>query len=297
MSRKKMGDRRDGVWLKDIDSMHVIMPFLYPNRCDNEAFISQSIDVTNLLEYIDEKNKNEGTAPYTLFHAFIAAFCKTLVLRPKMNRFVKRNRIYQRNSMSAAFTVKKQFSDKALEALAFMPLSEDDTIDSIHQKLVKEISMCKSDEQKDNSTNAMDIMKKLPFPVLSFLMWCYHKLDKYGLVPQALVKTDPNQATVFLSNFGSIGLPAGYHHLTNWGTNSIFAVVGKMYEKPVFSADGSFEMRKTVDLGLTIDERIADGFYYAKTIRILKYILENPQLLDTPAKEEIDYAAVKRTMA
>jgi len=77
----------------------------------------------------------------------------------------------------------------------------------------------------------------------------------------------------------------------------VFAVVGKMYEKPVFSADGSFEMRKTVDLGLTIDERIADGFYYAKTIRILKYILENPQLLDTPAKEEIDYAAVKRTMA
>ena len=51
------------------------------------------------------------------------------------------------------------------------------------------------------------------------------------------------------------------------------------------------------DFGINLDERIADGFYYAKTVRILKYILENPELLDTPAKEEIDYDAVKRTMA
>lgn len=295
--KKKIGDRRDGVWIKDIDSMHVIMPFIYPNRCDNEAFISESIDVTNLLAFIEEKNKSCSGAPYTLFQAFIASFGKILQLRPKMNRFVKRNRVYQRRTFSAAFTVKKQFNDKALESLAFMNFSEDDTIDSIHEKLVKEIAVCKSDTQKDNTTDAMDMMKKLPFPILSFLMWCYKKLDNYGLVPESLVKTDPNQATVFLSNFGSIGLPAGYHHLTNWGTNSIFVVVGKIYDKPVFSPDGSYEMRKTVDLGLTIDERIADGFYYSKTIRILKYILENPELLDRPAKEEIDYDAVKRTMA
>ena len=33
-----MGDRFDAKYLKDTDSMHFIMPFMFPNRCDNETF-------------------------------------------------------------------------------------------------------------------------------------------------------------------------------------------------------------------------------------------------------------------
>ena len=53
-----MGDRFDAKYLKDIDSMHFIMPFMYPDRCDNQAFFSFQIDLTNLEEYIKEKNKD-----------------------------------------------------------------------------------------------------------------------------------------------------------------------------------------------------------------------------------------------
>lgn len=56
-----------------------------------------------------------------------------------------------------------------------------------------------------------------------------------------------------------------------------------------FDADGSVTMQETVDLGLTIDERIADGYYYSKTIRLLKKLLENPVLLETPANEKVEY--------
>ena len=48
-------------------------------------------------------------------------------------------------------------------------------------------------------------------------------------------------------------------------------------------------MRDSVDLGLTIDERIADGYYYSKTIRLLKTILENPELLEKPLSEKVEY--------
>ncbi len=48
-------------------------------------------------------------------------------------------------------------------------------------------------------------------------------------------------------------------------------------------------MRDSVDLGLTIDERIADGYYYSKTIRLLKKLLENPELLEQPLNTEVDY--------
>ena len=48
-------------------------------------------------------------------------------------------------------------------------------------------------------------------------------------------------------------------------------------------------MRMSVDLGLTIDERIADGYYYSKTIRLLKTLLENPRLLELPLSEKVEY--------
>ena len=48
-------------------------------------------------------------------------------------------------------------------------------------------------------------------------------------------------------------------------------------------------MRETVELGLTIDERLADGYYYSKSIRLLKHLLEHPELLDRPISEEVDY--------
>ena len=53
--------------------------------------------------------------------------------------------------------------------------------------------------------------------------------------------------------------------------------------------DGSVTMRETLDLGLTIDERLADGYYYSKSVRLLKYLLEHPDELEKPLKEEVQY--------
>ena len=41
-------------------------------------------------------------------------------------------------------------------------------------------------------------------------------------------------------------------------------------------------------LGLTIDERIADGTYFANSLKILRKIFENPDLLDLPFSASID---------
>jgi pyruvate/2-oxoglutarate dehydrogenase complex dihydrolipoamide acyltransferase (E2) component len=48
-------------------------------------------------------------------------------------------------------------------------------------------------------------------------------------------------------------------------------------------------MKPTVDLGITLDERLADGYYYSKTVRLLKHLLENPELLELPLNEETEY--------
>ncbi len=37
--KRRRGDRRDATLVRDLDSMHVFMPIMMPNRADNEAFI------------------------------------------------------------------------------------------------------------------------------------------------------------------------------------------------------------------------------------------------------------------
>lgn len=286
--KKKWGDRRDGALLRDLDAMHAFTPYLYPNRADNEAFICERIELGNLNRYLEEKNRQNPGDPYKLFHVILAALVKTITLRPKMNRFIQGYRVYQRNTLTLAFVVKKQFADEAHEALAFLEFDENTTINTVHKKIMDEINQCRG-EVLDNSTAGMDALTKLPRFVLRCIMWILHKLDFYGKAPKFLVKTDPNYATCFVSNLGSIGLKSAYHHLCNWGTNSIFVVIGEKKLTPVYDAEGNMKMKETLDLGLTLDERIADGYYYSKTIKLLKYLLQNPELLELPAGEEVKY--------
>lgn len=287
MHRKK-GDRKDGVHLKNISSMHTIMPLLYPDRCDNEAFISEQIDLTHVNAYLEKKNNEHPGYEYNLFQVMVTAMLKTMALRPKMNRFIANQTMYQRNEVTASFAVKKLFDDNGGEALAKIKITGDETINDIHDMIYRQISFCRS-EKKDSSTASMDIAQKLPRFLLRLVGISARFLDRHGWVPSKLIDTDPFYSSVVLSNLGSIGLHAGYHHLTNWGTCSVFCTIGEIKQRPFYDGNGAFEMRESVDLGLTIDERLADGYYYSKTIRLLKHLLENPELLEKPLKEEIDY--------
>ena len=282
-----LGDRRDGKLLKDIDGMHFICPIIYPNRCDNEAFISEVIDLTNIDKYIKKKNKNSDFK-YTTFQVMVTAVLKMLYLRPKMNYFIQNSNLYERYEKTASFVVKKQFSDKGSEGLAFIHSKPSDNIDSIHETMRKIIT-----EQRgggsDTSTDFMDIFKKLPRPFSKFLVHIIMLLDRKGLCPAALVESDPYYSSVVLTNLGSINMHAGYHHLTNWGTNSLFVAVGETKKRPLEGKDGKTVIKNSLDLGLTIDERIADGYYYSKSVKLLKYLLENPTELEKPLSEEVSY--------
>ncbi len=291
--KKKWGDRPDAVWLKDLPSMNRIMPCIMPNRADNEAYISVDIDYKPLETYLAKKNEGLTEDKYTFFHVIACAVGKAFVLRPKMNRFVCNKRVYQRNDITVAFTVKKKFDDRAEEALAHFKIGEKETMDSFHEKIMKVIHVTKSDTEKDTSTGAMDIVSKLPQwainLVAGFVLW----LDKRGWAPQSIIGSDPNHAAIFLSNLGSIGLEVGYHHLVNWGTNSCFIVLGKKHMKMFHYADGTEELKEVIPLGITLDERIADGYYYSGTVALVKKLLENPELLDMPADTPVEYS-IKR---
>ena len=286
---KKWGDRRDGKLLRDIDSMHYIMPLMYPNRCDNEAFVSEQIDLTRANAYLAEKNADNPEYRYNLFQLIVTALLKTITLRPKMNYFIANYNMYERNEVSAAFTIKKIFADNGGEALAFLHSKPTDTLDTVHDEIYRQVSFCREDGNKDPSTESMDMLQKLPLFLKKWLGRGARFLDRRGWMPKSVVATDPYQSSCVIANLGSIKLHSGYHHLTNWGTTSVMCIIGEKKPRPFYDELGNVEMRDSIDLGLTIDERVADGYYYSKTIRLLRHLLENPELLETPLAEPVDF--------
>ena len=284
--KRRWGDRRDARLVRDNDPLHFFVPYIYPHRADNEAVVTEQIDLTAMNAFLDEKNAGRTEDRYTLMHAIVAALTRTITLRPKMNRFIQGNRLYQRDDLTTGFVVKKQFADNGAEALAFLKWGPETTIDTVHEKVMAEIHECRSDKL-DNSTAGMEKFTHLPRWMMRIAIRILFILDYYGRAPYSLVKKDPNYSTVFISNLGSIKLNANYHHLSNWGTTSIFLVIGKKHLAPIYDEKGNMEMHEVVDLSITLDERIADGYYYSKSVQILKHLLQHPEMLNERADCEV----------
>ncbi len=81
--------------------------------------------------------------------------------------------------------------------------------------------------------------------------------------------------SAFIANLGSLGMPAGYHHLYEWGTSSLFVMVGRIEERAVVE-NGQVVIRKILPTRYSYDERIDDGLSAAYGMQTLKRVLENP---------------------
>lgn len=270
------------------------MPFLMPGRTNNEAVLSEIIDIARIKEYVDKKNAQNPSYKYSWFQVITAALAKTIYLRPKMNWFISGHRMYERRQIQCAFMVKRQFDDGAEESQAKWILDPDGgaPIEQMHKYLEDIVTKVRVKKELEHSSKSMNVFKYIPEFLIGIIAWILKLLERWGLYPQSFQLDDPIYSSVFISNLGSIKMEADYHHIFNWGTNSFFAVISEMKKRLIVNDDGTTEIKDTIKLALTIDERIADGYYFAKSIKLLKHILQNPELLDMDVKEpvEIDYS-------
>ena len=271
-------DRRDGKYIKPTDAMHAIMPYLMEKRIESEVSKTETLDITNLMAWIDKKNENLEFK-FTLFQALAAVFAKTIYNRPYLNRFVQGHRMYDRRHVSISFVAKDKFSDDGEEKLIVLTINPNDNALGIAHKMA--IDVFKTRKQGTNDMDqSLKMLTKLPRflmrIVVSFIKW----LDYHGWVPKSLTEGDSNYSTLLLSNLGSIKCDSCYHHLNNYGTNSLVITIGTIKES---------KKKYTIDITATLDERIADGFYFAKSIKLAQYILDNPALLEESVSSKVDF--------
>ncbi len=284
--KRRLGDRRDGRWIRDVSGLTTLMMHIMPDRTDSEVYLNEKIDVTDLLSYLEKKNAEHPDYKTTPFHCFVLAIGRMINERPKMNRFIQGRRMYERYEISLSFVAKRRFTDHAEESLMFFTPKEDDTIDSFSYRVAGEVKeMRKSEHSTGGIDSIIDTLAKIPRLLLMLIVRTLRYLDYWGVNPKAVTDGDTNYSTVLLSNLGSIKGPAVYHHLNNYGTNSIMVTIGTIHKEEIVTADGTKQVRDVVDIGATIDERIADGFYFVRSLKLVKHIFAHPELLDRPFGE------------
>ena len=251
------------------DAMHTIMPYLMNKRTEAEVYQNIKLDVTELKEWVDKYNEKLDFK-LTYFHAFAAVLAKTIYNRPLLNRFIQGRKLYERKDLTISFVAKDKMSDDAEEKLIVLKINPKENALELGRRMAIDIF-----KTRKEGTNDMDIALKtlasLPRCLLMIVEKIIKILDFYDLLPKSFTKGDSNYSTLLLSNLGSIKCDSCYHHLNNYGTNSIMITIGTIKKE---------KNRYIVDLGATLDERIADGFYFAKYIKLAQEMISNPTCLE-----------------
>ena len=274
-------DRKDGKYIKPEGSIAILFPFIFDRRVDAEVSSTVQFDLEELCKYVDNINETYNLEyKMTYFQAILVCFGKVFFNRNKLNRFVQNKRLYERDKISFAFIAKDKMTDNADEKIICLELDPKDNILSMSRRMAIDVFKSKN-EGKNDFDDTLKMFTSLPHWLLGLIVKFVKFLDKHGWNPRFLTEGDTNYATVIFSNLGSIHAPSCYHHLNEYGTNSIVITIGTIKE---------VKGRRMVDITFTLDERIADGFYFAKSVNMAQEIANKPELLGDEIGSKYEYS-------
>ena len=249
-----------------------IFPYIMKRRCDSQVFFHVDLCVDPLLAWVKEKQN------CTFFQALLLALIKTMRARPKLNRFIAGRRLYQRDDLEVCFIARRSFDEEGTETSIKVRVKPDDDDSAILSKISGEIKSAKEGNDKSDD-QAIAALLKLPRfllrIVVNFLIWT----EFYMIFPKYLEKIDPLHCSAYVANLGSVGIEAPFHHLFEWGTCSLFVAIGKAGPKLTLDEDNNPVVKTMVEIKVTLDERIADGYYYARSLDLFKNLVEHPEVM------------------
>ena len=275
--------RSDATLIRNLPDFTRFMPFLMPNKMGSIINYEQDLDVTETVNLIKEVNREliKEREILTLFGVVINAGVRTLAMRPRFNRFISGYRFWQRNQLLINFVAKKTLSDDGQEVNVKIEFSPYDTLTTTAKKLRAAVKHALSDEGAANEDVVTTIMR-MPDFMVKLLVRSMDWLDQHNLMPKSMTDSDPMWSSIFLTNVGSFGLDAPYHHLFERGNCPVFIAMGKVRDERGLDDDGKLVIRKKLRLRYTFDDRIADGVYMGRALDLLQRFVEHADELLAP---------------
>ena len=275
--------RADGRRLRNTDPMYKVAAHIMDKRIDSMNMTTIDIPYEPLQQYINKKRKEGINISHMAL--IIAAYLRTASQFPEVNRFIVNKKVYARNEFAVGMVVLKSLKDHngTMSKMYFKPDNTIFDVNSIINTYVAE-----NQETPENNKTEKMIRILLSFPgLLTFGVKFFKFLDKHGLLPKAIIDISPFHMSLGITNLASIRTNHIYHHCYEFGTTSIFMAMGNLRE--VAKRRGKeIVFEKCLPIGVTMDERICSGSYFASAFRYMKKYLANPELLEVPPEKVIE---------
>ncbi len=276
-----MAYRKDRNITGEIPNYRRILAHIIPDRDHASVYFEQDLDLSRTLPWLEAERERTGKK-ISFLHLFLAATGRTLALRPQLNRYAKGWRIFQRDGVSITISVKKSLEDGAKIVMLKVPLTLDDTPESVHDKVVAMIDKGRSGDTHDEKETALFLM--LPGIILSPLVKLVLWLDRWHLLPGFFADPDPMFTSMVCANIGSVGIAPGYHHLYEYGNASFFATIGAFHDAPT-AVDGDVAVHPRVRIKYTFDERVDDALSCALGLAGQVEMIEDPLSFERGIKD------------
>lgn len=276
-----MKRRNDATFVANLIPYKRILPYIMPRRTDSLVYHQFSVNLTHGVQFIKELNRTQpGDHQYRVFELFLSAVLRTIAVRPQLNRFIMNYACWQRNELSLNFVIKEDYTDEAPEHSAVLYFEPDMTFPEMASIINRTIENSRSGGIDNATDGAIEFFLHFPKWLLRSIVAVIGFIDRRGIAPKALRDADGLHASAFVANLGSINLMGSpHHHLYEWGTTSLFITMGMLRRKRITDEEGNRHFIDTMEIGVTLDERIADGFYFIKSIQMLQSYLDNPEKL------------------
>ncbi len=279
--------RPDGRIVKDLEPMQQIMPYIMKTRTDSMNMYDDAFDCAPMDAYI--KKKAEEGIELSYMHIIIAALVRLIALRPQLNRFVMNGRIYARPKIWVSFVVHPKLDDGSVGTTIKLCFDGTETILEVAEKVTAAIKKETTGRVGENDTDKLlrTLMKKIPGPLIKFVVNTLMWMDKHNILPKAIIDLSPFHTSIFITNLKSLGINHIFHHVYNFGTTGLFFAMGKEKTTPVIERN-ELSSKKNMGFGLVTDERFCDGLYFALSLRQLRKIMRNLELLEKPLEKKVE---------
>ena len=280
------GDRCDGRRIRTLAPMAQITAYFQVERNTCSNLFEEAFEITHIERYIRQKRR-EGLSDFGLTHVLLAAYIRGLCKYPQLNRFISGQKVYSRGEdIQYCMVIKKEMTIDSPDTSIKVHLNRRDTAEDVYNKLNAAVESVKRTKELDSKLdNLIAYFNLIPSVLMKFLVWLLKLLDYFGLLPNFLLELSPFHGSLFFTSMGSLGIPAIYHHLYDFGNLPVFGAFGCKRRALEIQEDGSVIQRKYVDMKFVLDERIVDGYYYAAFFKHFRSILRHPEILDTTPTE------------
>jgi hypothetical protein len=267
--------RPDGDLVRTETPVQTMLPYLAGGRWGSVVLHETTIDLTRTEPWLATYNRAADDHPVTLFHLFLWSCAHGLHAFPKLNRFVSARRLYARKAVAISFTAKREMTLEAPVVTVKVEFPDPrEPLATVTRRIAQTLGAGRRGGQPVD--RELGIAMRLPDLALWAVLGGYRLLDRWNLLPAAVIANDPNYTSLFVANLGSVGLDRTYHHLFEFGTCSLFAVLGTRALRPMVSAAGALEVRPTLEVRWSFDDRITNGLYCARGIAAMKAVMEDP---------------------